>query len=253
MKKITILFAMVLCLASCCRSEKAEDRNTQIVTFDYRVYTELPMTKAVNADGITSWITGQLPSTISLKLTDANGVKYNIETGSAIELPLGTYTVTGKSAPTSSGSIVGSDIYFSKTRPTIVVNTTIEVTYTHTTYTIPATYNSFGIVVDYTETASATYASSHGETGTIDFAPVGTSGIVFVNGALDTYILDVTVNPCNGGDKITTYTFKTAYSQSTISPNMGYYYILHPKKITSIEGGVFSYSVSNFQAVDITD
>lgn len=81
MKKITILFAMVLCLASCCRSDKAEDRNTQIVTFDYRVYTELPMTKAVDADGITSWITGQLPSTISLKLTDANGVKYNIETG----------------------------------------------------------------------------------------------------------------------------------------------------------------------------
>ena len=168
-----------------------------------------------------------------------------------MELPVGIYTVTGKNTPTASASVVGSDVFFSITRPTLTVSTTIEVTYSQKNYVIPATYGAFGIVIDSEETASATFASSHGETGNIEFATIGTSGIVFVNGNLGTHTLDITLNPVNSADQTTTHTFKTAYDAATISPTFGNYYILHPKAQSSVDGGTFSYSVIGFRAVDV--
>ena len=249
MKKLCIL-ALVLAFVSC-NKVSIEEIKTQKVVFEYSLVSEHPMTKAVNTGDITAWIESVLPAKISLKLTDANGTRYNVETGSEVELPIGIYTVTGKSNPTASASVVGNDVYFSTSRPSLVVNTSIEITYSQKNYSIPATYSAFGIVIDYEETASATFQSSHGETGNIDFATVGTSGIVFVNGGLGSYILDVTLNPANSGDQTTTHTFKTAYSAETISPTFGNYYIIHPKAQSSVEGGAFSYSVSPFRAVDV--
>lgn len=245
-----LFIALLLAVASC--KKGTEEIATQKVTFGYRLVTEQSMTKAVNNDDIADWIEASLPQKLSIRLTDANGVRYNIETGSEVELPIGIYTVTGKNTPTSSAAVAGSDVFFSVSRPTIVVNTTIEITYTQKNYVIPATYGAFGIVVDYDETASATYQSSHGESGSIEFARIGTSGIVFVNGNLDSFVLSVTLNPVNSGDnEVTTYTFKTAFSASSISPTFGNYYIIHPKGISSVDGGTFGYSISGFRPVDV--
>lgn len=254
MKKITILFAMVLCLASCIKPKSensVEDHSKQTVVFDFRLVEEVPMTKAVDNNAINEWIENALPSKISLKLIDANGTRYNIETGTSVELPVGIYTVTGKNTPTASASVVGTDVFMSMSRPTLIVSTTIEVTYTQTSYLVPATYGAFGIVVDLEETATASFSSSHGEQGNIEFATIGTSGIVFINGNLDSHILNVTLNPISSADEVTTYVFKTAYSSTTISPTFGNYYILHPKGISSVDGGTFGYSISPFRAVDI--
>lgn len=209
------------------------------------------MTKAVNNDAIADWIESVLPAQLALRLTDANGVRYNIETGKEVELPVGIYSVSGKNVPAASAGIAGSDVFFSVSRPTLTVSTSIEVTYSQKSYVIPATYGSFGIVVDKGETASASYQSSHGESGSIEFAEVGTSGIVFVNGNLGDFTLDVTLNPVNPADQTTTHTFKSAYSATTISPTFGNYYIIHPKAQSSVDGGTFSYSVIGFRPVDV--
>ena len=235
-----LFIAILLALASC--KKGTEEIATQKVTFGYRLVTEQSMTKAVNNDDIADWIEASLPAKLSLRLTDS---------GTEVELPVGIYTVTGKNTPTASASVVGSDVFFSITRPTLTVSTTIEVTYSQKNYVIPATYGAFGIVIDSEETASATFASSHGETGNIEFATIGTSGIVFVNGNLGTHTLDITLNPVNSADQTTTHTFKTAYDAATISPTFGNYYILHPKAQSSVDGGTFSYSVIGFRAVDV--
>ena len=245
-----IIPALVLVFVSC-NKVRVEEIKTQKVVFDYSLVSEHPMTKAVNTSDIADWIESALPAKISLKLTDANGSRYNVETGSEVELPIGIYTITGKSNPPASASVVGNDIYFSTSRPSIIINSSIEITYSQKNYSIPATYGAFGIVIDYEETASASFQSSHGETGNIEFSTIGTSGIVFVNGNLGSYSLDVTLNPVNAGNQATTHTFKTAYSAETISPTFGNYYIIHPKAQSSVEGGTFTYSVADFRAVDI--
>lgn len=244
-----IIPALILAFVSCNKS--GESPASVKVRFEYSLVTEHSMTKAVNNDAIADWIESVLPAQLALRLTDANGVRYNIETGKEVELPVGIYSVTGKNVPAASASVVGSDVFFSVSRPTLTVSTTIEVTYSQKNYVIPATYGAFGIVIDSDETASATFASSHGETGNIEFAEVGTSGIVFVNGNLGTQTLDVTLNPVNGADQTTTHTFKTAYDAATISPTFGNYYILHPKAQSSVDGGTFSYSVIGFRPVNV--
>ena len=251
MKKLLIFVLSLLTFVSCCKKDKKFEDLTQKVIFSYKAVAEKPMTRAINNNAIIDWIGEQLPTSISLRLTDSNGNKYTVETGSEIELPLGVYTVTGKSIAPSTQNVVGSDVSFSSIQPSLNINTILEVVYSQTQYTIPANFTGFGIVIDYEETASATYQSSHGESGTIQFATIGTAGIVFVNGNLDTHSLDVTLNPVNNSDKQTTYTFKNEYLSTTISPTFGNYYIIHPKAITGIEGGLFSYTVDRFQAIDI--
>ena len=251
MRKVFLGIIALMLLSSCSKVRVQEIPQKQKVTFGYRLYNEVAMTKAVSNDSIIDWIAEQLPTTISLRLTDANGTRYNITTGSEVELPTGIYTVTGKSAPSASAYIVGSDVFFSSARPTITINTSVEITYTQKSYIIQATYGGFGIVIDKKETASATFASSHGETGNIEFSQIGTAGITFVNGNLSTYSLNVTVNPVKTGDAQTTYTFKSEYSQTSITPTNGFYYILHPKGINSVDGGTFSYAIADFRAVDV--
>ena len=251
MKRFVYLALALIALTSCDKDQKAEEaKGTQKVTFQFRV-EGVPMTKGVNQDDIADWIEAALPEKLALKLVDANGTRYNIETGASVELPVGIYTVTGKNAPTASANVIGSDVFFSVSRPTIKVNTTIEITYTQTTYIVPATYGAFGIAVDFSETASASFASSHGESGNIEFATIGSAGLVFVNGELGTYTLDVTLSPVSSADEATTYQFKTAYSSTTISPTFGNYYILHPKNVSSVDGGTFTYSIGTFRAVDV--
>lgn len=251
MRKL-IVVALVFVFASCAKNTDQELPKTQQVTFDFKIVSEQSMTRAVNNDDIANWIETALPEKLALKLIDANGTRYNIETGTSVELPIGIYSVTGKNTPTASASVVGTDVFFSVSRPTIVVNTSIEITYTQKSYVIPATYGAFGIVVDYEETASASFTSSHGETGNIEFAQVGTSGIVFVNGTLGTHTFNVTLTPVNATDyEPTTYTFQTAYSATSVSPTFGNYYIIHPKGISSVEGGTFGYSIAGFRPVDV--
>ena len=249
MKKILLWACALLMLVSCDKENKQVETKQKVV-FTYQIATEVPMTKAVNNDGIMEWIAAQLPENISIRLTDANGTRYNITTGSEVELPVGIYTVTGKDTPTASAYIAGATLFFAS-RPALSVNTTIEITYTQKQYVIPATYAAFGIVVDNEETASATFVSSHGETGNVPFTTVDNACIVFVNGNLETFILTVTLTPIASGDAETSYTFKTAYSQTSISPTFGNYYIIHPKGISSVDGGTFSYAIGDFRAVDV--
>lgn len=244
------LFALMLGLASCNNDKELAEPQMVKVNFGYKMVTEVPMTKAVNNNEINDWIEAQLPQTISLRLTDANGTRYNIQTDSEVEIPVGIYTVTGKISPQSTAALAGSDLYLSNTAPILMVNTTVEITYSQKTYVIPATYGSFGIVVDYDETASVSFQSSHGETGNVTFATIGTSGIAFINGNLSGFSIAFALTPVSSANEVTTYTFQATYSESSISPANGNYYILHPKSMSSMDGGVFTYSIGSFRAVD---
>ena len=251
MRRVIFLFALVLGLASC--SNKVEVKETQLVNvhFGYAMQVEMPTTKAVNSSDINDWIEDQLPQAISLRLTDANGNRYSIQTNTAAQLPVGIYTVTGKSTPTSTAALAGSDLFLSNTAPIIKINTTVEVTYSQQNYVVSATYGSFGIVVDREETASVSYQSSHGEVGNVDFATIGTAGLAFINGELQSFSIMFSLNPVSNSNEKTDYTFQASYSESSISPANGNYYILHPKKASSIEGASFSYSIGSFRAVDV--
>ena len=251
MRSVLFLFALMLGLASCDKDREVTEPQSVKVCFGYHMVSEVPMTKAVVNNEINDWIEAQLPQTISLRLTDANGTRYNIQTNNEVEIPVGIYTVTGKSVPSSTASLAGTDLFLSNTAPTITVNTTVEITYSQKTYVIPATYGAFGIVVDYDETSSVSFQSSHGETGNVTFATIGTAGIAFINGNLSGYSIMFSLTPVSTANEVTKYTFQATYSESSISPANGNYYILHPRSVSSVDGGTFVYSIGGFRAVDV--
>ena len=252
MRRVIFLFALVLGVVSCRNKIEIKEikPETATVCIGYKMVSEIPMTKAVNQEQINQWIIDNLPTNVTFKLTDAQGNRTNVTCGTPTEIPLGTYTVTARYTPVSDGSVVGSDVFFSKTEPIIIVNTSLEVTYDKANYVVPATFGSFGIVYDLNEVASATYVSSHGESGSMPTTSVGQTAFVFVNGLLDTQYLEVTLNP-RSGYKLAKHTFKSAYDPDCVTASFGNYYIIHPYEITSVEGGSLTYSTNGFVGVEV--
>ena len=251
MKKITFLFLVLTTLVSCNKVKVTEIRCTTKVTLTYSMVTEVPMTKSVNQSTIATWITNNLPTNISFKLTDSKGTTFRVANGTEVELPCGSYTVTAKYTPVSEANVVGSNVFFSTLEPTIVVNTTLDVTYDRANYTVPASFGCFGIVYDLDEVSAATFVSSHGESGTLPTTTVGESAFVFMNGDLESAIVDVTLTPRQAGFKQTTYTFKSSYDLHCVTASFGNYYIIHPYAINSVDNGSLSYSVDSFTAVNV--
>jgi len=201
------------------------------------------MTKATN-QGVITFLENYVPTNVELKLKSRTDT-YTVQLGKPTTLPIGSYTVTGKYKPLSQSSVISSDVYIS-TIPSISISDEITITPTQSNYVVNATYSCFAIVVELTETASATFVSSHGEQGTIEFAKSGTLGTIFITGNLDPHYVSVTLNPVSSDNEVTTFTFKSTYSADAIYAERGKYYLLHPNEITAIDEGYINWNLASW-------
>lgn len=246
MKKIVNLIVafVIVAMTSCSkRVEVKELVQTTDVVLGLQMVQSGSMTKATNQEVIT-FLENYVPTNVELKLKSGTDT-YTVQLGKPTTLPIGSYTVTGKYKPLSQSSVIGSDVYIS-TIPSISISDEITITPTQSNYVVNATYSCFAIVVELTETASATFVSSHGEQGTIEFAKSGTLGTIFITGNLDPHYVSVTLNPVSSDNEVTTFTFKSTYSADAIYAERGKYYLLHPNEITAIDEGYINWNLASW-------
>ena len=240
---------MAAALLVSCSKERATLSATQRVRVGYEVVSERPMTKGTT-DPVAEWIGANLPASLQMTLTDKDGKTYNVTTGEEVELPIGTYSVVASAYPYPRTEIIGSTVTISNAHPALTINATLEVSYTQKSYTVPATFEAFGVAVKLDEIDGARYHTSRATSGTLTFAQVGDYGVTFINGDLESFSVDIILLSGGVGAE-TTYTFKKAHDSETISPTWGNYYLLHPRKVITVDGGQIGYETDTFGAVDI--
>lgn len=242
---------LLLIMTGCSKSVKVKELYQQ-VTIGYNMYSEEPMTRSVYTNSVLGYIEDALPASITLTLTDGDGNKTTVTTGQSVSLKLGTYTVKAKYTPQSVAQVFGSSVYLSN-EPSLSINTTLTITVEQTSYVVGANYTCFGIVVDNEEVESASFVSSHGESGVLNMNPAGSNayGIIFVNGPLDTATMDIVLTAKDISLKNTTYTFYVNSNTGDVYAQYGKYYILHPKVKTSVDEGFLSYVGDDWTEVEI--
>ena len=244
-KSVNLIVALaVVAMASCSKSDELNELSkTANVTIGIQMVQSGQMTKATNQEVIT-FLENYVPTSVELKLKSGTDT-YTAQLGQPTVLPVGTYTVTGKYKPTSQAAVIGSSVYLS-TVPSISISDELNITASQSSYVVDATYSCFAIVVELSEIASATFKSSHGEAGTIQFAQNNGLGVIFVTGNMETHSMSVTINPISTDNEATTFTFKSSYASDAIFAENGKYYLLHPNAIEAIENGYINWSLATW-------
>ena len=98
--------------------------------------------------GIADEIAATLPSQMTLSLTNkASGESYEVLTGTQVRVPVGAYSVTGRTTPAVRQAIYG-DTHYTSAEPLVVVEDDLEVETGRTTYTVTAAYRCFVLAAE---------------------------------------------------------------------------------------------------------
>lgn len=97
--------------------------------------------------GLPEAISATLPETLDLTLTNSEtGTTYTTTTGASIELPVGTYAVTGGYTPEATTAIYGNSVFLSKT-PKVSISQDVQIVEGVSSYTLQAVYQSCALAV----------------------------------------------------------------------------------------------------------
>lgn len=160
MKKMLLA---LLALASAVACTKQAPTTTPIVRVSFSVgeFGYFP------TKGLPEAISATLPETLDLTLTNSEtGAVYTTTTGTSIELPVGTYAVTGGYTPEATTAIYGNSVFLSKT-PKVSVSQDVQIMEGVSSYTLQAVYQSCALAVRASEVTRWTGAANR-EGFTID-------------------------------------------------------------------------------------
>lgn len=182
MKKV--LLALLALAASVAPSCNKQDTTTPAplvsVTFAVGGYDSGYFPTRAMADAISA----TLPASLDLQLTNtATGVTYSAVTGQAVEIPTGTYSVTGGYIPESTKNIYGSAVYLSHS-PQVGIDQEVEVVEGVTSYTLTAVYQSCALVTITAEVARWLGATSDREGFDVETMEDGIYSWTFLSGDL---------------------------------------------------------------------
>ena len=148
------------------------------VTFEVGSYGSFP------TKGMADAIAATLPATLDLQLTNtATGATYTAQTGAAVEIPAGTYEVTGGYTPDATNSVYGTSIYLSKA-PKVSVAQDVTIAAGTGTYTLTAIYESCALVTLSSEVERWTGATNKKEGFDVDALEHGVYRWTFLTGEL---------------------------------------------------------------------
>lgn len=228
MKKL--LFFLALCVVAC---TKVPQQTGAMVSVVFRISTE---TKAF-PDAIVATIPSTIPLTVTNKVT---GSAFSVNTGEAVTIPVGEYSVSGRYTPKKNQNVIGTSVYLSKS-PAITILQDVSVSAGVSEYSITATYQSWVLAVDSTEASLWTMDMNYTATA-VDFMVDGTTWWIFCTGNLASRFLVTQVVP-KDTDSCTTATYNLTTSASYAAANNGLvvqpgkWYYLHPNSATTEAAG----------------
>lgn len=246
-----LLFPGVLALAVALASCNPQDLSTQFTDTASVVFTLCPDSGELRTKGLAEVLAATLPASIELQVQNtATGVTYTTATGEPINIPVGTYRVTGGNTPEATKNIYGSALYLSHV-PKVSVDEEVAVVSGVGAYTLTATYGSVALVVVTGETASWT-AVANKDGFSIDAVESGIYKWTFLTGDLrsDRYV-HTYLTPTGGGPQrsftiVGDASLLSSFSDGLVVEN-GKWYVLHPSDNATQSGG-FSVSFQEWTA-----
>lgn len=222
MKKI-LLFAVCFLAAASCKKHNNTEKPTPMVTisFEQRIVEGHSMVRSTSNDFLDI-IAEQTPKTVTvtLKNTDLNKT-YTCKSTESIEVPVGNYTISAKSA---TPELVGETTSIYKTP--LIKQSSIQTIITTATNTIAInlSYQCYAVFALVDECSSCSVRS----------------GYLYQVPQVDKYFVcyptqDVTVRLTPYTDSTefaqTDFDFVTTYDKDNIFAEFGKYYVVHPTKI----------------------
>ena len=178
-ERLLLLVALLAIAASCCKQDIPTTFDNPVsVTFEVGSYGSFP------TKGMADAIAETLPAALDLQLTNnATGATYPATTGTAVEIPAGTYSVSGGYTPEATHAVYGTSIYLSHA-PKVSISQEVEVTAGMGTCTLTASYESCALVVLDAEVSRWTGATNNREGFDVDALEYGIYKWTFLTGAL---------------------------------------------------------------------
>lgn len=238
-------FALLALAALAAPSCNKQDTQTQtpIVSVRFAVggYSGQMPTK-----GMPDAIAATLPEVLDLTLTNtATGVAYTTTTGAAVDIPVGTYNITGGYTPAVVHQVYGSALFISHA-PKVVISEAVEVTEGVAQYTLTAQYQCIALAVPDAEITRWLGADNNKNGYDIDFLTEGPYRWVFLSGEIgDARYFLTTLYPADGTAYRTYHIVTNPKYQMNFDDCLlvtpGYWYILRASD-SATQSGVFSVS-----------
>lgn len=195
-KKLLALLALAAAIAPSCNKQDTQTP-TPIVSVRFNLggieSGQFP------TKGMADAITATLPAVLDLTLTNtATGVTYTTTTGTAVEIPVGTYSVTGGYTPDIVHQVYGATLFISHA-PKVAVSEAVEVTEGVAQYTLTAQYQCVALAVPDAEVTKWQGADNNKNGYEIDFLREGAYRWVFLSGEIgDSRYFVTTLYPADG-------------------------------------------------------
>lgn len=237
-----LLLAILTTIVVGCTSEQ----ENQFKTFGYEIVEEGSMTRGTAMNAVKYVCNSTKPSALTLSFSNSKNT-YEIVTGESYDVKTGAYVVTGEYDPNTSEALsflngsVKSDV-----EPFIKVDTSINITADKDTYTIPATYDCFGIVTLESEVGGMYFYEEGGSYNRgVNTASRDNYAITFVKADLLDKVLEIKILNRLSKHKDTSFLFSDKSGRDDcIKPQKGKYYLLHPAPIDDVS------ATSNYEVVD---
>lgn len=116
---------------------------------------------------------------LTLTSTTNAARKYTATIGEPVALPLDTYNITGTYSPATTQTLFRSK---AMAEPRYKISTTITISEGTTSYTLPATYDCFALIIDYSQAARYDYYDQTTSWTTINaFTDADGYGVAYIN------------------------------------------------------------------------
>lgn len=239
MKKRLLIASVLLAVAACTKQAPDFPGHFVSVTFEVGTYVGNFPTK-----GMADAIAATLPAALDLYLTNTDtGTSYTAQTGRAVELPEGTYSVTGGFTPDATKAIYGNSLYLSNA-PKVSVSQDVTITAGMGTCTLLASYESAALVTISDEVQRWTGATSNKEGFDVDALETGIYRWTFITGDFSTNrYFHTYLKPKDGGEQVgytivTNPSMQTTFSDALVV-DFGKWYLLRAGE-GEIQAGAFA-------------
>lgn len=158
MKMKMTLFAVLILMMGCTKIA-APAGDAMMVTFQVGgIRTGEIGTKGGSPDAILSATAPAGEISLKIVSTTNQARKYTAQPGTPIALPVDTYQVTGEYIPAAAAQVWHGTAY---KEPRFSVSSTIKVTEAESTFTIPARYDCFALVINFQECAKYRHTNAN--------------------------------------------------------------------------------------------
>lgn len=173
---------------------------------------------------------------LTLQSNSISARRYTVSNGEAVSVPLDTYTVTGEYSPNQTGAIQGGKVFLT---PPYSVNASITVTEGKDSYTVPAAYTCFALVLDAATTEKYRTRNPSGSYIDLNWMAGDAVKVAYIQGQWEFPALPVIVVPKDIANyETTTFGLVTNKDYSGVFVEYGKWYCFGPKGVTTSGGNI---------------